>query len=87
MRWFLPKLIDTVNKDDGGPYKQNIPLGGKYIYLNEGRADKELIEVVAIEANYYVESFSDEVILHGEEVVELILKDFQSDNVEHVQRK
>ena len=87
MRWFLPKLIETLDKDDGGPYTQRIPLENKYLYINEGTSNQELVEIMGIEATYYVESYSEEIISHGEEVVEIILKDYVSNDVEHVQRK
>ncbi|MFH6953350.1 restriction endonuclease [Pseudoalteromonas sp. XMcav1-K] len=87
MRWFLPRSLDTIDKEEGGPYTQKIALENKYLYVNEGTSEQELVEIMGIVATYYVESYSEEVISHGDEVVELILKDFSSNDVEHVQRR
>lgn len=87
MAWFLPRHLDTTNKQDGGPYTQKIPLENKYAFVNEGDPDQELMEVIGIVATYYVESFSDEVISHGEDIVEAILKDFNSEETEYVHPK
>jgi hypothetical protein len=42
---------------------------------------------MGIEATYYVESYSKEIISHGEEIVQIILKDYASNDVEYVQRR
>jgi hypothetical protein len=87
MRWFLPKELKVLDKEDGGPYTQNIKLEGKYILMNEGEPDEELIEVIGIKASYYVESVREEIISHGELLVENILKDFNSGEIEYVKNK
>lgn len=87
MRWFLPKSLNTIDKEDGGPYTQKVALENKYLYVNEGTSEQELVEVMGIEATYYVETYSQEVISHGKEVVEVILKDYVSNDVEHVHRR
>lgn len=87
MRWWLPKQINTLDKEDGGPYTQEVKLENKYLLINENSSDEELVEVDKLIINYYVESFSEEIISHGEQIVEAILKDFNTDEVEYVKRK
>lgn len=62
-------------------------LEGKYLLVNEGEPDEELIEVDRVKITYFVESFSEEVICYGEQIVDAILKDFNTNDVEYVKRK
>ena len=71
---------------DGGPYLQQIELKDKFVLLNAGDPDQELVQVIGIEVSYFVESFSHEVILHGAQVVDAILKDFNTNEVEYVKK-
>jgi len=87
MRWWLPKQLETLYKEDGGPYTQAIKLGDKYLLINENCSNEELVEVDELIITYFVESFSEEIISHGEEIVEAILKDCNTDEVEYVKRK
>ncbi|WP_052241787.1 restriction endonuclease [Plesiomonas shigelloides] len=86
MRWFLPRELVTIDKDDGGPYTQNIELEDKYLLVNKDTADQELIKVSRIVVTYYVESFDHETIRYGEDIVNMILKDYSSNELEHVHR-
>lgn len=86
MRWWLPKQINTLDKEEGGPYIQNMKLENKYILLNEGEQDEERVEIDELEITYFVESYSNEVISHGEDIVDAILKDFNTNDVEYVKR-
>lgn len=87
MRWWLPKQLDILNKDEGGPYKQEIKLEDKYLLVDEGKPSEILIGVDSLNATYYVEDYSEEIINHGVDIVEAILKDFFTDDVDHVKRK
>lgn len=87
MRWWLPKQLVTLEKEDGGPYTQEIKLEDKYLLINENAPDEELVEVDELIVSYFVESFSEEVISHGEQIVGAILKDFNTAEVEYVKRK
>ncbi|MGP4073235.1 restriction endonuclease [Piscibacillus sp. B03] len=87
IRWWLPKHIDTLNKEDGGPYSQDIKLEDKYVLINEGEQGETLVAVDGLKVTYYVESYSNEVISHGEQIVEAILKEFNTNDVEYVKRK
>lgn len=86
MKWWLPRQLDTRNKDVGGPYTQKIELKDKFVLLNAGHPDQELVRVIDIEVSYFVESFSHEVISHGEQLVDAILKDFDTNEVEYVKK-
>ena len=87
MRWWLPKHINVLDKEEGGPYNQYIELDNKYVLINQGKYDEQLIQVEGFDISYYVESFSHEIITHGEEIVEAILKDFNTNEVEYVKNK
>lgn len=85
LKWWLPKNIDTIDKEDGGPYNQVITLDDHYIYINEGTENQELIRIKGLKVTYFVESYSMESIIYGEDIVAAILKDFNTGEVEHVQ--
>lgn len=72
-------MVDLIPKE--------IKLEDKYILVNEGGQDEVLVAVDGLKVTHFVESFSDEVISHGEQIVDAILKDFNSKDVEYVKRK
>lgn len=84
MRWWLSKQIKVIDKEEGGPYNQYIGLDNKYAIINQGQNDEQLIQIEGFDVSYYVESFSHEIISHGEEIVDAILKDFNTNEVEYV---
>lgn len=87
MRWWLPKQIKVLDKEDGGPYTQDIKLDDRYVIVNQGKHDEQLIQIEGFDVSYYVESYSHEIISHGEEIVDAILKDFNTNEVEYVKKK
>ncbi|MFN3161618.1 MAG: restriction endonuclease [Rubinisphaera brasiliensis] len=88
LRWWLPSKLAVAGKAVGGPYKQAIPLEEHYLLFNVGEADEILAKVAELEAEYYVEEVDNsEILIRGEELVEAILKDFQSGEVEYVKHK
>ncbi|MEW6265857.1 MAG: restriction endonuclease [Thermodesulfobacteriota bacterium] len=88
MRWWLPKNLNVLDKDDGGPYEQTIILDEKYIYINRGEPSEELVKAACLKVQFYVETLdSVESVIHGEEIVQAILKDYATGNVEYVKRK
>lgn len=87
LRYFLPYNLDVFNKEDGGPYTQEIPLDDKYVLINLGEPDEILIKISKLIVTFYVGSTSSEIILHGDQIVEVILKDFISGEVEYLKRK
>lgn len=86
LRWWLPERLETLRKEGEGPFTQDISVDNLYIRINVGDAKEELVKVGKISANYYVGSYSQESIIHGEEVVKAILRDYCTGEVEHVRR-
>lgn len=83
--WLTPQL-EVMDKDEGGPYLQKVSLVDKYILINEADEDEVLVQVSEIEASYFVESVIEEFISDGEEIVDAILKDFITDDIEYVKK-
>lgn len=83
-RWYIPQQLEVLDKDDGGPYTQRIELKDAYMLMDEGQPTEELVRVAALECTFYVESISQEIISHGENLVEAILKDFNTQSVEYI---
>lgn len=88
LRWWLPKQLTVAEKADGGPYKEVIPLNDKYLLINPGSDDEVFIKVNHLEVEYFVETIDNtEMVLLGEDLVETILKDFNSGDVEYTKLK
>lgn len=87
LRWWLSSQLKYIEKGVGGPYEETIELENKYILLNLGDGD-ELVQIIGLKVQYYVEKIDTrEICLHGEEIVQAILKDAISGELEHVKRK
>ena len=85
--WWIPGQLDVLSKPAGGPYEQRIDLTDKFVLVNPGDPDEELIAVQFAAAKYWVEQFdAKEVTLHGKEIVEAILKDYGTGEIEHIKR-
>lgn len=86
--WWLPQQLNVLDQEIGGPYKETILPKNKWIVVNEDREDEEFVKVDKILVEYYVEEFDAyEVTVQGKEIVEAILKDFESGETEHVKRR
>jgi len=87
MRWWLPKQLDVLDKEPGGPYEQSIPLDDKYLLVSMGDKHQELIRVGGLKVTYYVEQEDlSEIAIYGDQTVRAILKDFATGETEHVLR-
>lgn len=85
-RWWLPKLINTLKKEVGGPYEESLPIGEHYLPLDLG-SGQELVKVKSVKVKYFVEEYDTrEIIIDGTQIVDAILKDFPTNTVEHVKR-
>lgn len=85
LRWILPRELDVLSYEDGGPYQQRIPLDQHYLLFCEGTNDEELVRVSHLDVSYYVETVEDrEIVVHGRQTVDVILRDFESGEVEYV---
>lgn len=83
--WWLPRQLPGTTA--GGPYEAKIPLTDKYILVNPGEQDEELIMVSHLDVIYYLEQIDRrEIAVHGEDIVKAILKDFESGEIEHIHR-
>jgi hypothetical protein len=87
MRWWLPKQLKVLDKEPGGPYEQNIELKNTYVVVNPNETTEQLVKVIGIKVKYWVEELdTSEIVLHGDKIVNSILKDFSSGEVEYVYR-
>jgi len=49
MRCWLPSQLEILDKEDGGPYTERIELKDKFILVNAGELNQELVQAIAIE--------------------------------------
>lgn len=86
LKWWIPRQLNVLEYEDGGPYKQPVELTEHYTSADLGNGT-ELVQVIGVVIEYYVETLpSHQVVLDATETVSAILKDFQSGEWEHVHR-
>lgn len=84
LRWWIPRQLNVLEREDGGPYRQPVELTDHYISADLGDGI-ELVQVIGVVIDYYVETLeSHQVVLDATETVSAILKDFESGEWEHV---
>lgn len=86
LRWWLPRQLDVLAHEDGGPYVQKIRLDDHFVLVDLGRGH-ELVQVIGLNVTFHVETLdSESVVYDAAQTVSAILKDFESGDWEHVQR-
>jgi hypothetical protein len=87
MKWWLPKQLNMLDKEPGGPYEQCIEFKDKYILINPESDEEQLVKTIGMKVKYWVEELdTKEMIIHGSEIVKTILKDFSTNETEYVER-
>jgi len=86
LKWWIPRQLNVLEHEDGGPYKQPVGLTEHYTFADLGNGT-ELVQVIGVVIEYYVETLpSHQVVIDATETVSAILKDFQSGEWEYVHR-
>ncbi len=82
---WLPQQLSVLDRPEGGPYEQRIPLRDYYL-APDCAADP--LRIAAVRVCYWVEIIAmDEIVMHGMEIVEAILKDDCTGEIEFVKRR
>jgi hypothetical protein len=85
LRWWLPGKLKVLEKEDGGPYEDRIPLDNAYMWINKGTAEEELARVAGLIVTYYVTSEDlTRLQLAAEDFVKWILKDYNTGQIDYV---
>jgi hypothetical protein len=82
----IQKEIKAWEQDPGGPYNKQVPMEDCYLVLDDGQPDSERVKVSHFDVTYHVQASSQTRSLYGDEVVDMILKDFESGEHEYVKR-
>lgn len=87
LKWWLPKQLNVLQYEDGGPYRKAIELIDHYVPVDLGNGD-ELVQVIGVVIEFHVETLeSHQTIIDASEIVDTILKDFSTGAWEHMQPK
>lgn len=87
MRWWIPRQLNVLEYDDGGPYKKSVKLKGHFVSADLGQGP-ELIEAIGMVIHFCVETLeSTEVISDAAESIVAVLRDQESGAWEHVQTR
>lgn len=87
MRWWLPRQLNVLDYEDGGPYEKGVELQDHYVSLDLGGGE-ELVKATGIKITFFVETQdSQEIVIDAVRTVDTILKDFATGEIEYVHRK
>jgi hypothetical protein len=88
LHFWASKAIAKEGTGAGGPFTKVIPLENHYAKFVEKSGGSRFLKIASVKIVYYREFLEERTILiEGEQIVEAVLKDFASGQVEHVQRK
>jgi hypothetical protein len=86
--YWLQRQLKIPDKVGGGPYFERIVLTDHYYPINAGQANQELVPIDGLEVEFWVdESVSDTITFHAFQVVEAILRDHFTGEIEHVHKR
>lgn len=86
LRFWIPRQLDVLSCEDGGPYKKSVRLDEHYVAADLG-SGPELIKVIGVVIEFWVETLqSQQVIVDATLAVDAILKDYHSGEWEHAHR-
>lgn len=74
-------------RDIGGPYTQRIDLVGYHFPINQGKPNQELVPIDGIEVDFWIDGADHTIAFHANQVVEAILRDEFSGEVEHIHQR
>ena len=84
LRWWIPRQLNVLDHEDGGPHEQRVKLTDHYVQADLG-AGPELVQVIGVVIQFYVEPWdSEQVVVDATETVSAILKDFETDEWDYV---
>jgi hypothetical protein len=70
----------------GGPYTKDVPVEDCFVILNQGRPDAERVKLSHLKIRYDVKGHRPTIwSIYGDQVVDLILMDFETGEHEYVQ--
>jgi hypothetical protein len=85
---WLSRKIGEDKPAIGGPYTKKIPLEDHYVELTDKIGTARRVKISGLEIEYHWEVLGTrEMIVAGEEIVEAVLKDFSTGEVEHFHLK
>jgi len=85
LRWWLPQQLKGDGCGEGGPYEKKIKLEGHFLELRASDGDSRCVKVRGVKVVYYYETIDTREFTNaGAEIVDSILKDFSSGEIEHV---
>ncbi len=88
MRWWLSRELLKDHNPVGGPYRKALPCEGYYLELTKKDGSTRLTKVASIEVEYHIEVLDTrEFLIAGEDVVQTVLKDFNTGEWEHTHRE
>jgi hypothetical protein len=85
-QWIQDRINnDAQHKQQTGPYELRVPIAEHYILFDAGLPSEGLVKVDWVDLSYNVfEQARTEMTLEAEEIVEAILKDFSTGELQHV---
>jgi hypothetical protein len=84
----IQNQLQVVELEPGGPYTKRASAEDCYVILNEGKPDAERVKISHFDVTFHVIASAPEIwSVYGDDVVDMILKDFESGEHEYVRRR
>ena len=80
----IPRKLDVLSRTQGGPYTEIISFKDDeyYVRVNPETENEDIVRILGIQAEYYVEEIISEKITRGGKLVKAVLKDFTSGEID-----
>lgn len=86
MQWWIPRHINVLKYEDGGPYNESVELVDHFVSIDLGLGP-ELVEAIGMVINFNVETLaSTEVTIDAGDSVLTVLRNIETGEWEYVQK-
>jgi len=84
---WLQRNLKIAGRDIGGPYTERISLEDHCFPINLGKPNQELVPLDGIDVKFWIAGADETIAFHANQLVEAILRDEFTGEVEHIQRR
>jgi Restriction endonuclease len=84
---WLQRNLTIQGREIGGPYTERITPADYYYPINQGKPNQELVPLDGVDVEFWVDGTDETIAHHAHQLVEAILRDEFSGEVEHIHRR
>jgi Restriction endonuclease len=83
---WLQRQLNLNGREIGGPYSERIVLADHYYPINMGKPNQELVPLDGFDVELWVDGVDETIAFHAHQLVEAILRDHFTGEIEHIHR-